>query len=463
MDFNLYPGLSEALAQRRQKLSLLLPDPVLLWSGSPLPRNFAANVFPFRASSHFLYFAGLPLQDAVIHLHQGEMTLFMDAPSPEDRLWHGEMPTPSQVAEAIGASAAYPLAELRQVSTAAATLPVQDPTTRAQQSWVLGRTVEEPSLLDQALAEALVQLRLVQDEMAIAAIREAAHVSVKAHLAGMAQTRHVRSEAQVRAAIEAEMIAAEMTPAYASIVTVCGEVLHNQSYGNSLHPGQLLLVDAGAEHPLGWASDVTRTWPVSGQWTATQLAIYEVVLAAHDACIAAIRPGVEYRDIHRLAAVTLTEGLIDLGLLRGPVETLIERSAHALFFPHGVGHLLGLDVHDMEDLGDLAGYAPGRQRSDRPGLKYLRLDRPLQAGMTLTIEPGFYQVPGLINDRQTRDAFADCVNWERLAEFDVRGLRLEDDVLVTETGCEVLTSSLPIQADDVLECVNAASPVPLSV
>ncbi|HEY9827838.1 MAG TPA: M24 family metallopeptidase, partial [Stenomitos sp.] len=246
-------------------------------------------------------------------------------------------------------------------------------------------------------------------------------------------------------------------------VTVCGEVLHNQSYGNPLTPRQLLLVDAGAEHPLGWASDVTRTWPVSGQWTATQRAIYDVVLAAHDACIAAIRPGVEYRDIHQLAAVTLTEGLVDLGLLRGPVEMLIERSAPALFFPHGVGHLLGLDVHDMEDLGDLAGYAPGRQRSDRPGLKYLRLDRPLQAGMTLTIEPGFYQVPGLLNDLQTRKAFADCVNWERLAEFDVRGLRLEDDVLVTETGCEVLTSSLPIQADDVLECVNAASPAPLPV
>ncbi|HEY9825256.1 MAG TPA: aminopeptidase P N-terminal domain-containing protein, partial [Stenomitos sp.] len=211
MDFNLYPALSEALAQRRQKLSLLLPDPVLLWSGRPSPRNFAANVFPFRASSHFLYFAGLPLQDAVIHLHQGEMTLFMDAPTPEDQLWHGEMPTPSQVAEAIGASTFYPLAELRQVGTAA-TLPVQDPTTRAQQSWVLGRAVEEPSLLDQALAEALVQLRLVQDDMAIAAIREAAHVSVKAHLAGMAQTCHARSEAQVRAAIEAEMIAANMTP-----------------------------------------------------------------------------------------------------------------------------------------------------------------------------------------------------------------------------------------------------------
>jgi Xaa-Pro aminopeptidase len=172
-----------------------------------------------------------------------------------------------------------------------------------------------------------------------------------------------------------------------------------------------------------------------------------VVLAAHDACIAAVRPTVEYRDIHLLACQTIAEGLVDLGILRGAAEDLVEQDAHALFFPHGVGHLLGLDVHDMEDLGDRAGYAPNRQRSDRFGLSYLRLDRPLQAGMAVTIEPGFYQVPPILQDPKRRDRYQSMVNWERLEQFaDVRGIRIEDDVLVTETGCEVLTSDLPTAA-----------------
>jgi Xaa-Pro aminopeptidase len=254
--------------------------------------------------------------------------------------------------------------------------------------------------------------------------------------------------------MEQVITAAQMEPAYQSIVTTHGEVLHSQTYHHRLTTGDLLLVDVGAEHPLGWAADVTRTWPVSGQWSATQRVIYDVVLAAHDACIAAICPGVEYRDIHLIAAKTIAEGLVDLKILKGNVQTLLERGAHALFFPHGVGHLLGLDVHDMEDLGDLAGYAPGRVRTHEYGMQYVRLNRPLQAGMLVTIEPGFYQVPGIL-DEACRTAFADCVNWGRLSDFeDVRGIRIEDDVLVTLTGCQVLTSALPTQADEIIHCLE---------
>ncbi len=255
--------------------------------------------------------------------------------------------------------------------------------------------------------------------------------------------------------MEAVILGADMTPAYASIVTVQGEVLHNMQYHRSLDPGALLLVDVGAEHALGWASDVTRTWPVAGQWSPSQRELYNIVLAAHDACIAAIQPGVEYQEIHLIAARVIAEGLADLSILQGNPVELVERGAHALFFPHGVGHLLGLDVHDMEDLGDLAGYAPGRTRSDRYGMQYLRLNRPLQAGMMVTIEPGFYQVPGILENRDLQNRFADCVNWDRLAEFaDVRGIRIEDDVLVTTTGCEVLTAALPTQADEILRCIT---------
>jgi Xaa-Pro aminopeptidase len=244
-------------------------------------------------------------------------------------------------------------------------------------------------------------------------------------------------------------MAQNMTCAYNSIVTVHGEVLHNEQYHHALSPGDLLLADVGAEAPSGWASDITRTWPVSGRFAPAQRDMYEVVLAAHDACIAAAKPGVEYRDLHLLACHTLAAGLVELGLLKGDPASLVERDIHALFFPHGVGHLLGLDVHDMEDLGDVAGYGPGRQRSDRFGLKFLRLDRPLETNMVVTIEPGFYQVPALLDPARQSGEVDDAVNWERLDDFrSVRGIRIEDDVQITSTGCTVLTEALPTTPED---------------
>jgi Xaa-Pro aminopeptidase len=251
--------------------------------------------------------------------------------------------------------------------------------------------------------------------------------------------------------MERLIIAEDMSCSYQSIVTVHGEVLHNNHYQHPIHTGDLLLADVGAETPTGWAADVTRTWPVSGQFSATQRAVYDVVLAAHDACIAKVAPSVEYQDLHLLAAQVIAEGLVDLGILQGKPEDLVAMDAHALFFPHGVGHLLGLDVHDMEDLGDLAGYEPGRFRSERFGLCYLRLNRPLRPGMLVTIEPGFYQVPALLQDPARRAKYQKVVNWERLEAFaDVRGIRIEDDVLVTESGHEVLTEALST-APDIIE------------
>ncbi|PSN12401.1 Xaa-Pro aminopeptidase, partial [filamentous cyanobacterium CCP5] len=309
----------------------------------------------------------------------------------------------------------------------------------------------------QALIEALVTLRLYHDDEALAQIKSAAAVSVAAHQAGMVATPKATAEAAVRAAMEQVIIAAGMTCAYNSIVTVHGEVLHNEQYHHALAAGDLLLADVGAEAPSGWASDITRTWPVSGRFTAPQRDIYNVVLAAHDACIAAARPGVEYRDLHLLACCTLAAGLVDLGLLKGHPDSLVEQDVHALFFPHGVGHLLGLDVHDMEDLGDVAGYAPGRSRSDRFGLKFLRLDRPLSADMVVTIEPGFYQVPGLLGPARLSGQYNDTVNWERLEDFhQVRGIRIEDDVQITQTGCTVLTEALPTQADAIEDLCGPA-------
>ncbi|MGB3136180.1 MAG: aminopeptidase P N-terminal domain-containing protein, partial [Nodosilinea sp.] len=398
-----------------------------------------ANVYPFRASSHFLYFAGLPLPNAAIHLAGGGLILFMDNASPDAALWHGPTPSRDTIAAEIGADAACPYSSLDDYLAAAATLSDGD----------------SPAL-SAALVKAIVELRLHHDADAIAQIKRAAAVSVAAHRTGMAATAKATTEADVRAAMEQAIMARGMTCAYNSIVTVHGEVLHNEQYHHTLSPGDLLLADVGAEAPSGWASDITRTWPVSGRFTAAQRDIYDVVLAAHDACIAAAKPGVEYRDLHLLACRTLATGLVDLRLLKGHPDSLVEQDVHALFFPHGVGHVLGLDVHDMEDLGDVAGYAPGRTRSDRFGLKFLRLDRPLKADMVVTIEPGFYQVPGILAPARQSGQYSDTVNWQRLSAFqDVRGIRIEDDVQITPAGCTVLTDTLPTQADAVEALVGA--------
>ncbi|MEM1251623.1 MAG: aminopeptidase P family protein [Cyanobacteria bacterium P01_H01_bin.21] len=446
--------LAKTLKKRRRQLAKQLDNPVLLWSGQATPRNFPANTHPFRPSSHFLYFAGLSLDNAVIHLADGHLTLFMDEATPAQTLWHGPSPSRAELANKIGAGKALPLEDLKHFTNdQVATLKVQDSATALQQEQLLNRSVpmaKQSQEQDLALLEAIVQLRMCHDDYALGEMRRAAQVSVSAHKAGMAATAFGKNltEAHIRAVMEQVIMANAMTCAYNSIVTVHGEVLHNNHYHHPLGENDLILADVGAETETGWASDITRTWPVSGKFSATQRDLYDVVLAAHNACIAAAKPGVEYRELHLLACRTLAAGLVDLGILIGQPDDLVAQDAHALFFPHGVGHLLGLDVHDMEDLGDLAGYAPGRSRSDRFGLGFLRLDRPLQAGMAVTIEPGFYQVPGILQDKRNQECYANLVNWGRLAEFaDVRGIRIENDVLITEDGCEVLTAELPTDAE----------------
>ncbi len=424
---DLTPQQLDCLRDRRRRLSDLTDAPVLLWSGQQPSRNFPANKYPFRASSHFLFFAGMPIPYAAIKLEGGKLTLFADNPPPSAALWHGPSPDREAIAQAIGADE---ILSLEQASQQEALTLAEDPSS--------------------VLAKAIVRVRLCQDAGAIAEIRRAAAVSISAHKAGMAVTPQAKTEAEVRAAMESVILGHNMTTAYNSIVTVHGEVLHNEVYSHKLGANDLLLADVGAETELGWASDITRTWPVSGKFSSTQRDLYDVVLAAHDACMAAVKPGAEYREIHLLACKVLAEGLVDLGILQGEPEGLVEQDAHALFFPHGVGHLLGLDVHDMEDLGDVAGYEEGRERSDRFGLGYLRLNRPLETGMVVTIEPGFYQVPAILENPEFREKHQGNINWERLAQFsDVRGIRIENDVLVTVEGAEVLTADLPTDADTI--------------
>lgn len=452
------PHAPGVFAARRHALAARLHAPAVLAAGLPSPRNFAANTWAFRAHSHFLYLVGAHIPGGLLLLEPGRSTpatLFAPVPPPDDALWHGPTPDHDALSARLGL-AVEPLTVAASRIAGAASVPAPDRAGHDALVADLGRAPDPGRGADLDLARALVAVRSVHDAAAIDELRAAARLTAIAHAAGMAATRAGATAHTVRGAMEGALLAEGAGVAYHPIVTPHGEVLHNHEHHPVLAPGDLLLADVGAETPLGWAGDVTRTWPVSGRYDAAQRDLYDVVLASQIAAIEAVQPGAEYRDVHLTAARVLADGLVSLGILRGEPDALVEDDVHALFFPHGVGHLLGLDVHDMEDLGDLAGYAAGRSRSTRFGLNALRLDRPLEVGMVVTVEPGFYQVPAILEDPARRARVGDRVDWDRLAVFaSVRGIRIEDDVLVTEDGCEVLTSDIPKDASAVEACVGA--------
>jgi len=447
----------DTFVQRRRRLRELMAktgvERAVIAAGLPQPRNFAHNLYPFRASSHFLYFVGEPLEAAVLVVEPDHEALYRDPPDPNASLWTGAEPTLDELADRL-MLAVRPLDEL-ELGSDTACAPPTDALTTWWLSDLLDRALEPAhgapqSEADARFAAALIEVRLRHDAAAIEQMRQAAAVTRLAHEAAMRASGRCTSEYEVLAVMEAEIRRAGMLAAYQPIVTCHGEVLHNESYANTLAAGELLLADVGAETREGWAADVTRTWPVSGRFSPTQRDVYQVVLEAQRAAVDHVGPGVRYRDVHLTALRTVTQGLSELGILRGSEEQLLRAGAASVFFPHGVGHLLGLDVHDMEDLGDSAGYQPGRQRDDSPATRYLRLDRDLQPGMVVTIEPGFYQVTGLLAAARADSELGALIDFERLANFkDVRGIRIEDDVLVTQAGCELLTEGLPKTLRDV--------------
>ena len=449
---------SSAFVARRRALASRFAGPALFASGLPRSRNYAANRYPFRAASHFLYFTGEHIAGAALLFAGGKVTLFSEAPAPDDALWHGPRPSLDELRGQLALDAVRPLHELDAAIRAAggpvATLPTVDSRSAAWVSERLGRSIKPcsgPSIAadspDAALADAMIEVRLVHDRAAIDQLRAVGEISAGAHLAGMRATKGARTEAEIAGAMIGELRRHDCEESYGPIVTVHGEVLHNEHHRNAVRPGDLLLADVGGETPEGWAGDITRVWPVSGRFSPTQRAIYDVVLASQVAGVALVRAGVRYREIHDTAKRVIVEGLRDLGIFRGDVSGLLERGAAGIFFPHGVGHLLGLDVHDMEDLGDRAGYAPGSARSASFGDCYLRLDRVLSPGMAVTIEPGFYQVPAILSDPSITGAIGADLDRSVLEKYaDVRGIRIEDDVLCTDGAPEVLTRHVPKDA-----------------
>lgn len=444
------------LSQRRRRLAERLPQtPVLLLNGTERPRNYPGNPYPFRGDSHFLYFCGVQPAGAAAVLLDGQCHLFLEPVTVDDAIWSGPGPDWKELAAGLDATI-HPRAELPAFVAklhGLQAMPTQDPRSHQELQALLG---EVPGL-DTPLARTMVELRLRHDEAARAEIRKACRVTVEAHLAGLRATRPGADERDVLAEMLAVCARHGAGQSFGPIISVQGERLHQPVVKGTLKEGDLLLVDFGAEVESGFAGDVTNTWPVSGRFTDRQRQVYRVVLEAHRRSAELVKPGVRYLDVHMASCHAIAEGLVDLGLLKGDPETLVERDAHALFFPHGVGHLLGLDVHDMEDLGDQAGYAPGRQRSTRFGLRWLRMDRDLEDGIAVTVEPGFYWIPEVLDDADRRRRFADCVDWDRVDAFkEVRGIRIERDYLVTADGQELLTPGMPDEPEEVEAAMGAA-------
>ena len=445
---------------RRDKLATALNGAVgLICAGQPQPNNFRANTYhPFRASSHFLYLVGQSIPSAVLWVQEGQTRLYSTPPSTADALWHGPSPTLQALGVELGC-------EVRSIEQLSSDLILGGeifavPSVHADTSgWLTTRLKRTVSLeRDAPLVDALIDLRLIHDEYAINELRTAVQLSVHAHKLGMRVTRPGLKASQIRAVMEGYLMAQGLSPSYTPIITPAGEVLHNHHHDIYLRDGDLLLVDFGAETRKGWAGDLTRTWPVNGKFSSTQRDIYQIVEHALSSATQVIAPDIEYREVHRTACISLLEGLKGIGLIRGDIQELLEANVHALFFPHGVGHLLGLDVHDMEDFGDRAGYADNRKRDARFGWGYLRLDRTLKPGMAVTVEPGFYQVGALLQAPElVHPTAAQYIDWQRLAHFkDVRGIRLEDDVLVTQGGHEVLSKELPTFQSKIERLVGTA-------
>ncbi len=422
---------------------------VLIPSGLSVPIAGTDQYHEFHAHPEHYYLCGASHPGAVLAFDPREgWALFAHVASEEERVWSGDSETLAEQTSRTGIDRVLASDRLGEWLERRRGEPVaiigngdirRQPGGYGIERWE-ALELEVDDTLAARLSAAVAEMRRTKDDGEIARMRRAAAASREGHLAGIRMARPGMTERALQVEIEAALFrAGGDRTAYGSIVGSGpnGAVLHFAPTSRVMGDGELVLVDAGAEAG-GYASDVTRTYPVGPRFEGLHRDLYQLVLAVQEAAIAAVRPGAEYRDLHMAASRQLAEGLVQLGILRGEPSALVERDAHALFFPHGLGHMLGLSTHDA------GGCLAGRTPSDRFGLKYLRADLPLQPGYVVTIEPGIYFIPALLTNPARREAYADAVNWELVDTLlHVGGIRIEDDVLVTGKGAEVLTADIP--------------------
>jgi Xaa-Pro aminopeptidase len=443
-------------AERRKRLRKQIGSGILLFVGNEeSPMNYPANAYHFRQDSTFLYYFGLdsPGLAAIIDVDANKDLLFGDDIGLEDIIWMGDMPRFKDRARRVGVRHTAPRRAFEEYAkkACAGRRPVHYlPPYRAETTLTLSAALGSPAKRIKAGAcrhfiGAVVEQRLIKSREEIREIECALDVTAGMYQAAMRVAGPGRFECEVVGAMEGVANSLGCRMAFPPIVTVNGQILHNHGYTNELTRGRLLVMDAGAESWLHYASDITRTVPVSGKFNQRQKDIYEIVLEGQGTAIKAMKPGVMFKEIHLKTARTMAARLKDLGLMKGNVDEAVAAGAHALFFPHGLGHNMGLDVHDMENLGeDHVGYNRTVERSRQFGLAYLRMARELRPGHVMTVEPGLYFIPALFSLWKKEKKQTDFIVYDKVEKFlDFGGVRIEDNVLITERGRRVLGTPIP--------------------
>ncbi|MBS1753444.1 MAG: aminopeptidase P N-terminal domain-containing protein [Ferruginibacter sp.] len=460
MQFRLFQ--SSVYKNRRTVLKQKITDGLILIMGNDeVGMNYKDNWYPYRQDSCFLYYFGINLAGlaAVIDTESGEETIFGDDLSIDDIVWTGPQPTIAEMAAAVAVTKTAPYKNIETVIRKAITSGRKihfTPPYRANNrikiaQWlnIAVRAVHDSASVQ--LIKAIVSQRSYKEECEIVEMDKAAGISADMHLAAMRYTKPGMKEYEVMAKVKEIAFANNGSLSFHPIVTIHGETLHNVYAGNTIKDGQMVLCDAGAANDMNYAGDLTCTFPAGKNFTQLQKEVYEIVLQAHTSSVAMLQPGVLYKDVYLNAAQKIVEGMQLLGVMKGNATEAVEAGAHAMFFQCGLGHMIGLDVHDMEDLGEpYVGYTDTLKKSTQFGMKSLRLGRALEAGFTLTVEPGVYCIPQLMDSWKAENKFTEFINYDALEQLrKFSGIRVEEDYLITQTGCRLLGKKLPMTVDEV--------------
>ena len=449
----------DTYVQRRDVLKKAVGSGVLLFLGNDEQGlNYEDNTFRYRQDSSFLYYFGLSFAglNAVIDIDENREIIFGDELSIDYIVWMGTQPTLREKASAVGITETLPSVQLVDYLHRA----VQQgrtihylPPYRAEHKLKLMVWLGVPPSHQEGsvpFIRAIVANRKVKNAEEIAEIERACDITADMHIAATRCIRPGMYEYEVVAEMNHVAESHNCELSFATIASINGQTLHNHYHGNRIEEGQLFLIDAGAELPSGYCGDMSSTIPVSKTFTPRQRAVYEIQNAMHWESVKALCPGIPYLDVYDLSARVMVEGLKELGLMKGNAEDAVREGAHALFYPHGLGHMMGLDVHDMENLGEIwVGY-DGQPKSTQFGRKSQRLAIPLQPGFVHTVEPGIYFIPELIDLWRGQGKFTDFINYDKVEEYrHFGGIRNEEDYLITETGARRLGKKIPLTPDEV--------------